>query len=92
MTHAPLRHFIIGNFAMIPGLALRIFIGTTLSTLTSTDALKKDPLLLGMIVVGLGFAIAGIVYISIVTKRHLKAMDIGEAAPAQEAPIEAKQS
>lgn len=34
ITHLRLRDYVLGNFAMLPGLIIRVFFGTTLSELT----------------------------------------------------------
>jgi uncharacterized membrane protein YdjX (TVP38/TMEM64 family) len=78
LTALTLKDFILGGIiGFIPGFILRIFIGTSLSALTDeTSALKNNPWLVGMIVVGTILAIAGIIYITMVTKKHLKEMNL----------------
>lgn len=64
---------------MIPGLILRVFIGTTLSSLTQdTSGIKKNPLVLGVVIGGTLVAIGGIIYITKVTKRHLNELNFDE--------------
>jgi hypothetical protein len=54
---------------MIPGLTLRVFIGTTLSSLTQdTSGIKKNPWVLGIVIGGTIVAIGAIAYITKVTK------------------------
>lgn len=70
---------------MIPGLVLRVFIGTTLSSLTQdTSGIKKNPWVLGIVIGGTIVAIGAIVYITKVTKQHLKELQFDE----EEAEIE----
>lgn len=58
---------------------MRVFIGTTLSSLTQdTSDLKKNPLVLAVVIGGTIVAIGGIVYITKVTKRHLNELNFNE--------------
>lgn len=78
ITTLAFKDYLIGGLGLVPGLTLRIFIGTTLSTLANTSNLKNNPLVVGMLVIGSALAIGGIVYISIITRRHLKQMSLDE--------------
>ncbi len=72
LTEISYKNFALGQLGMIPGLVLRVFIGTTLSSLTQdTSGLKKNPLVLCVVIGGTLIAIGGIIYITKVTKRHL---------------------
>jgi hypothetical protein len=71
--------FALGQFGMIPGLTLRVFIGTTLSSLTQdTSAIKKNPWVVGIVIGGTIVAIGAIAYITKVTKQHLKELEFDE--------------
>jgi len=73
LTHISLSDYALGTLGMLPGLALRVFIGTTLSSLTNdTSSLKNNKVMLAFVVVGTLLAIAGMVVISIRTKRQLE--------------------
>lgn len=73
LTRISIGDFALGNLGMLPGLALRVFIGTTLSSLTQdTSTLKNNKVLLAFVVIGTLLAIAGMVVISIRTKKHLE--------------------
>ena len=77
LTQITLRDFILGNLGMLPGLALRVFIGTTLSSLTQDGSgLKNNKLLMAFVIVGTLLAILGMIYISIKTKRHLQELNL----------------
>lgn len=73
LTRISFSDFALGNLGMLPGLALRVFIGTTLSSLTQdTSIIKNNKIVLAFVVVGTLLAIAGMVVISIRTKKHLE--------------------
>lgn len=79
LTNISYKDFALGQFGMIPGLLLRVFIGTTLSSLTQdTSGIKKNPLVLAVVIGGTIVAIGGIVYITKVTKRHLNELNFNE--------------
>jgi len=75
-------HYILGSLAMIPGVAVYIFIGTTVSSITSAagggakdgdDKNKTDTstITLVIVIVGSVLACGGIVWVSIIAKRIL---------------------
>jgi uncharacterized membrane protein YdjX (TVP38/TMEM64 family) len=81
ITHLRLRDYILGNFAMLPGLAIRVFFGTTLSeltqeNLTNLQSLVTDsdnlPLFISLAVIGLVVGCAGVTYIVLITKRYIR--------------------
>lgn len=79
LTNISYKDFALGQLGMIPGLLLRVFIGTTLSSLTQdTSGIKKNPLVLAVVIGGALVAIAGIVYITKVTRRHLNELHFNE--------------
>ena len=73
----PLKNFILGTLGMLPGLALRVFIGGTLACLTQeTSVLRSDMVVLGVVIIGTSIAIAGLIIVSSIAKRYLKSLDI----------------
>ena len=65
LTCIPLRDFILGTFGMTPGLALRVFIGATIASLTQeTSILRSDMIILGVVVIGTTLAIAALIILS----------------------------
>ena len=67
--------YTIGNLAFMPGILVCIFIGTTISDLSDAAKGKQDnnAIVMVMLIVGSILACAGVVWISIVAKRKLKA-------------------
>jgi hypothetical protein len=62
---------------MTPGLALRVFIGATLASLTQeTSILRSDMIILGIVVIGTTIAIAGLIILSSLAKNYLNSLDI----------------
>ena len=62
---------------MTPGLALRVFIGATIASLTQeTSILRNDMIILGVVVIGTTLAIAGLIIISSLAKNYLNSLDI----------------
>ena len=81
ITHLHLRDYILGNFAMLPGLIIRVFFGTTLSELTqenltdlwSTFADSDNlPLIIALAVIGLAVGCGGFTYVIVITKRYIR--------------------
>jgi uncharacterized membrane protein YdjX (TVP38/TMEM64 family) len=73
LTNVAYKIFALGQLGMLPGLILRVFIGTTFSSLTTdTSALKKNPWVIAAIVVGLIVAVLAIVVITKETRKYLK--------------------
>ena len=66
-----LRDYLIGTFGIIPIVLFYVYIGTTMSNIQ--DALsgkeKITTLQIVVMVVGSSFALAGIIYVSVVVKR-----------------------
>ena len=61
---------------MTPGLALRVFIGATIASLTQeTSILQSDMIILGVVVIGTTIAIAGLIIISSLAKNYLNSLD-----------------
>ncbi len=83
LTHIPLQDFMIGNLGMLPGIILRVFIGTTLQSLTADNGLRTNKWIIGFIVVGTIIAILTIVYITIQTKKHLRELDLNPDNPEE---------
>ena len=74
LTNVAFKIFFLGQLGMLPGLILRVFIGTTISSLTTdTSAFKKNPWVIAAIVVGLIVAVLAIVVITKETRKYLKA-------------------
>ena len=73
ITSINLLYFFLGGFGSLPGITVRIFIGTTLSNLTqaTSEEFEGGPLLLGLLVGGTIMASAAIGYMTAVTKRYL---------------------
>lgn len=76
ITEVRLRDFILGGLGMLPGLLIRLFIGTTLSAMTEesisiSNIISEQPVVIVFIVGGLIVGIAGITYVTIITKRYL---------------------
>jgi uncharacterized membrane protein YdjX (TVP38/TMEM64 family) len=72
LTTIPLKNFILGTLGMLPGLALRVFIGGTLACLTQeTSVLRSDMVVLGVVIIGTSIAIAGLIIVSSIAKRYL---------------------
>ena len=62
---------------MTPGLALRVFIGATIASLTQeTSILRSDMIILGVVVIGTTLAIAGLIILSSLAKNYLNSLDI----------------
>lgn len=82
LTKITLFDFVLGGVGMLPGVLLRVFIGSTLSALTqenfSIPSLfegNKKYLIITMGVAGMLIGIAGIAYITIVTKRYVRELE-----------------
>ena len=73
ITSIQIRHYIIGNFGMIPGTLTFVFIGTTISDIADAVQGKNDQgtLILVLVIVGSILACVGIIQVSIVAKRFL---------------------
>lgn len=76
ITEVRLRDFILGGLGMLPGLLIRLFIGTTLSAMTEesisiSSIIGEQPIVIVFIVGGLIVGIAGITYVTVITKRYL---------------------
>jgi hypothetical protein len=62
---------------MTPGLALRVFIGATIASLTQeTSILRSNMIILGVVVIGTTLAIAGLIILSSLAKNYLNSLDI----------------
>ena len=79
ITKIKLRDYIIGGVGMLPGQVLRLFIGTTISSLTQDEMSffsilsgEYGPLIIATMIIGVILGISGTTYITIVTKRYLK--------------------
>ena len=73
LTNVAYNVFALGQLGMLPGLILRVFIGTTFSSLTTdTSSLKSNPLVIAVIIVGLIIAVVAIVVITKETRKYLK--------------------
>ena len=71
ITDISFKDYMIGNLGMLPGCIVYVFIGTTLSSITSDSSKGNKALTLTLFIVGSILGCAGIVWVSIVTKRKL---------------------
>jgi uncharacterized membrane protein YdjX (TVP38/TMEM64 family) len=79
ITQISLKDFIIGGLGMLPGMLIRLFIGTTLSELTKDSISFKSlvfesensTLFIVLGVFAILIFIAGFTYISRVTKKYI---------------------
>ena len=76
ITDIKFKDYLIGSVGMIPGTIVYVFIGTTLSSIAEASKGGKgnestDTVLLVMAILGSILACGGIIWISIVAKRHL---------------------
>ena len=75
LTDLRMRDFVPAGIGMLPGICVRLFVGTTLACM-SEESLSLDSILFGenstliitMIVIGTVVGISGITYITILTK------------------------
>jgi hypothetical protein len=66
-----------GNIGLIPGLALRIFMGYTCASLTQeTSIIKSDMLVLGLVTLGTSLCVVGSLLISSIAKEYLKSIKL----------------
>jgi len=81
ITRLKLRDYVLGNFAMLPGLIIRVFFGTTLSELTEETfsnmwVLFKDsdklPIFIILAIIGLVAGCGGLFYVTLIAKRYIK--------------------
>jgi len=77
ITEIKLSHFCIGSIGMLPGTIVYVFIGTTISSITeaasgSTNG-ENNTLILVLFIVGSVLACGGIIWVSVVAKKHLNA-------------------
>jgi uncharacterized membrane protein YdjX (TVP38/TMEM64 family) len=85
LTSITLKNFILGTFGMTPGLALRVFIGATIASLTQeTSILRSDMIILGVVVIGTTIAIAGLIIVSSLAKNYLNSLDIKNDGEAED--------
>lgn len=85
LTDIRMRDFIPGGIGMLPGICVRLFVGTTLSCMTE-DSMSIQSIIFGehstliitMIVIGMLVGISGITYITILTKQYIKQLEKGE--------------
>lgn len=82
LTDIKLRDYVIGGIGMLPGQVVRLFIGTTLSTMTSDSMSlysiidgEYGGLIIAMAILGVIVGISGITYITILTKRYLRQLE-----------------
>ena len=97
ITDLRLRDYILGNFAMLPSLIIRVFFGTTLSELTqekltnlwSTFAASDNlPLIIALAVIGLAVGCGGLTYVIIITKRYIRRVEEMAAVEEQRHEVE----
>lgn len=73
----------IAGIGLLPGICVRLFIGTTLSTMTQESMSfsnlingENAPYIIALIVAGVILAIVGITYMTRLTKRYLKQLEL----------------
>jgi len=73
ITEIKFSHFNLGSLGMIPGTLVYVFIGTTISSIAdaASGTSQNSTLILVLFIAGSILACAGIVWVSVVAKRHL---------------------
>ena len=77
ITDIKFKDYVLGSVGMVPGTVVYVFVGTTISSIAEAAKGGKgnegtDTVLLVMAILGSILACGGIIWVSVVAKRHLK--------------------